>query len=108
MYQIKRGNTEPWELKVEDDGQAIDLINKTVQIIIKEKTSDPDADALYSVVITDHFDAENGITFVMMTSEQTKAIKPGVKYFAIRVSDESFTSEYATAEIEFVNNLIKS
>ena len=68
------------------DGTAMDLTGATVFFVIKLREDD-EAELVFKA-ITDHTDAEGGVTLIELSAEETEGLSPGHEHVAqIRVKD---------------------
>jgi len=83
--EIKRGDSKSWTLYFKnEDGSAINISGFTIYFTTKSKLEDSDDDAIIKKDITEHQDAANGITKLMLTPDDT-AQTPGNYIFDLQI-----------------------
>ena len=103
LIQIEIGARETWTIN-----WGMDITGYTTFIAIKRKTTDDDADAVWSAEITTHNDEINGVDVVDQPASNTINLK-GFYYWSTRLYDDSGDVMISMkGQLEYTTNVIKA
>lgn len=71
---VFRGDDKSIKVTITDDGVAKDITGWTLFFTAKRRLSDPDSEAAIAKEVTQHTDAENGITHIVLTPDDTSDV----------------------------------
>jgi len=85
LNPIYKKNSKEYLLTfVDDEGDAIPITDWTVFFTVKKSYADADDDAEISKDVTEHYDAEGGITKIALTPDDTD-VTPGKYVYDVQV-----------------------
>jgi len=90
-----RGDTVEYNITLTgEDGNPFPLTNATIYFTMKSDIALPDEEAEIQIEITEHEDAENGVTYLHIPNELTEQLTPNKKYyydFQLNIDGKVFT-----------------
>ena len=86
MKDIYRGDNQTYNLSfTKDDGTPQPITGWKIFFTIKKRLDQSDDDADVKVDVTEHDDAENGLTSIHLSNGQTDTLIPGSYHYDIQV-----------------------
>ncbi|APF20317.1 hypothetical protein Calab_1531 [Caldithrix abyssi DSM 13497] len=82
LTQFYEGETKKFQVNITYNGQAPDITNDTVRLLIKEKKEDTDANAKINKTADVATNGVNGQALFTLTDEETK-LTPGIYFYEI-------------------------
>ena len=83
-FVVKRGDSFRQKITVSCDGAVVNITGWTIYFTVKVNKSDPDEDAVISKKITEHIDAENGESLLLVLPTETDNLL-GRHYYDIQI-----------------------
>jgi hypothetical protein len=83
IQDFYRGDTQRYKLTLKDvsTGTPIDLTGATIWFTMKSAITDDDTNAVIQKQVTNHIDAINGVTEIVISSAETQDLKLGSYYY---------------------------
>ena len=90
LKPFPRGSYRSWEFSViivnaDGTNKPLPLTNNTVRFIMKDDEQTADADAAIDLEITNHTDAANGKTKIVLPSAMTKELEAKTYFYTISI-----------------------
>lgn len=103
--QMFRGDDRAWAIEFLQDGgtDPEDITGWELGFTVKQRDSDPDAEALIQKFITTHVDAANGKTAIVVDAADTQDLEGGAYVYDLQVIDGAGKIRTATAGPFIIN-----
>ncbi len=83
--QWTKGDEQAIEISIKKDGMPYDLSGVTVYFTVKKRLEDAYDQAVIRKIITEHKDAQGGVTEILIEREDTSELATGEYFYDIQV-----------------------